>query len=1249
MLRVLPTQTAIITVEQHRIRTNQGAKPYRHNCTRIQHQCFRKDQPHCSPSSPVIDDIASAVEASKAMALHQLFTLAFALHLEPLPTLDYATVPYIKQADRSSDSLNEPDNLRVGANSKLDPIRTRHLPHSVDTLSFLLNHTRAIDAVQPFSKLISLLDEADDDPEFRNLREFFDARYDHNANLIGADKEPRRRMRSVSRAASTKHSAQRPSHSTEARKPSFAASLGGASGALKLNWLRRNTQSDTTQVHDASDDEDSHSRMSSSPHTANPAPPTAPYIRLSKSRRPSSPSSPASSSSHHRHAEHDSTSLITFRIRLDLHTVGLAPPPPKLRSHRAADNPALGLQRIGSGRSATSSDWRKRRASKSSMSSGGAALKPVASPDSMASFGAVSTAVDADSGSQQAGHSAFSEPTSLSAALESAAATKVKTTPSTETPAHTPGADNHLVSIAEGAVTTSEQLTSPSSSTKPARRPSIMSKLLDLGRKKSFLDRLTPDSHDARSASPAPSQGDDTPESRAGQNALGHHANFRSRLHQHPDLAAASNEEALDLDEDDDEGALRAQMMLKAPHGVGASARRRSSTGSLGRGHVAAKQNLHNLGPVQEDGLLDLTMVSSRSSVGTTFSERAIPEESSGGQASSASKRRSAALKDGGDFLSLFRAASSLGLKSINDSKDVVDDDGNDVTTPGQENVRSLKQKQSHMTDTANSNTPSIRTPQVYPKTSSLPTTPGKSIRSLDLDQSPSPYTAGNPIDASFKLGASLAQKMGQEQEAWWPCGDVDPLPISLASALGEALGWEGIMHLCYGKGSRAAAEGSYTALGKAAALDQANKMQERTVQAWRTGVASAGTSPPRTNENLASLLDLGQGNVLAGSLTQKLNLDPANPAIESTNNASILERLHEKAPPRSTTLPHTNDAAVTAALESKQAADGGMGWSQATLLFGSKVNHSRTWQHWQALFRSIKGWIDEYEKTRVRAGLAREIGVDPPIQQTASEKAADGSEDTITISAPRLVDPTNPDLQVPLFVGSPPAASTEVLKVATDRVDAVMLSKVLGTSLSISPCVLADATNRAHGFRRRAGIPEGLPLGPENEETIDYTWSRKRLSVEHFATALTISCDSALHYFTQLDSSTWPYRSAWELDYLEMCVFKSPLVADRFPPPGDAIVPRSQSYRPADGMPDRSRVCPNPDEAGAWDPDVWRRWLHSIREGDIIVPAIAWQAWWTLISVLNGADRTGRSYDLQVKSLEEPYEALTDLGAVYL
>ncbi|SPO23636.1 uncharacterized protein UTRI_03833_B [Ustilago trichophora] len=1186
------------------------------------------------------------------MALHQLFTLAFALHLEPLPTLDYAAVPYIRDSGRSIDSLEEPEKLRVGANTELEPIHTRHLPHSVDTLSFLLNHTRAIEAVEPFSKLITLLEEADDDPEFRNLREFFDARYTDDGTLVGADKEPRRRIRSVSRAASTKQPGRRPSHATEGRKSSFAASLGGAS-ALKLNWLRRNNNNDS-QLHDASDDEDSHSRISSSAHISNPAPPSAPYIRLSKRPSSSSPSSSVSSSSHLGH--HDTTTLITFRIRLDLHTVGLAPPPPKLRSHRQPEASGSNLQRSGSGRSATSSEWRRRRTRNSSLSGGGAALKPVASPDSMASFGAISTAANGDS-DHHSGFSRLAIDTDVSSLPPGGNPTR--SIQSASTPL-TASAETDLPSISEGAVTSPQQQPSSPTVGKPSRRPSMMAKLLDFGRKKSFLDRPANDAHDSRSASPAPSHGEESTESRAIQgatSAAGHRANFRSGLGQQFGNGTPSNEEALDLDEDDDDGALRVQMMRQNTNGSTAQSRRRSSAESSGKNLGASRSNHHDLRPVQEDGLLDLTMVSSRSSVGTSFSEHGIPEESIGGNASAeaasrpSAKPRPAAVMDGADFLSLFRSASNLGLKSIEDPPGqdldgLGNDDGGDVATPGQDNIRSSKPSQAQIADTGSTNTPSIRTPQVHAKSGSLPATPGRSIRSLDLDRSPLPSSAAsNPIDASFKLGASLAHNSGEE-EAWWPCGDVDPLPVSLASALGQALGWEGIMHLCYGKGSRAAAAGNYVALGKAAALDQANKVQERSVLAWRTGVASAGTSPPKADQ-LPSLHELGSADVanLAGPLTQKLNLDPADPIHETTNNSALLERLHGKAPQRSSTVPEAPEM-PSARHEASEPADRGPGWTPTPLLFGTKVNHSRTWEHWQALFKSIKGWIDEYERTRVRGGLSREIGLDRPVEQSSG---APGSEKSITLSAPISIDTGSPDVQVPLTVGSPPTPSTEVLKVPRDRVDASMLSKVLGTSLSISPCVLADATNRAYGFRRRPGIPEGLPLGPEDEETIDYTWSRKKLSVEHFATALTISCDSALHYFGQLSNSNWLHRSAWELDYLEMCVFKSPLVADRFPPPGEAVVPAPQSYRPAEGAQDRSRMCPNPDEAGAWNPDTWKRWLTSIREGDIIVPAVAWQAWWTLISVLNGADRTGRCYDLQVKTPEEPFEALTDLNAVYL
>ena len=118
---------------------------------------------------------------------------------------------------------------------------------------------------------------------------------------------------------------------------------------------------------------------------------------------------------------------------------------------------------------------------------------------------------------------------------------------------------------------------------------------------------------------------------------------------------------------------------------------------------------------------------------------------------------------------------------------------------------------------------------------------------------------------------------------------------------------------------------------------------------------------------------------------------------------------------------------------------------------------------------------------------------------------------------------------------------------------------------------------------------------------------------------------------------------------YLDECIFQPTTVRTRFPPPGNVAIPPSKSYRPAPGERDRSNPCPCPDKHGAWHPLAWRSWLGTLCEGNIIVPAVAFQAWWTLIAVLNGADRSGRWYNLQVKADEESFADLTDMSSVYV
>lgn len=149
-------------------------------------------------------------------------------------------------------------------------------------------------------------------------------------------------------------------------------------------------------------------------------------------------------------------------------------------------------------------------------------------------------------------------------------------------------------------------------------------------------------------------------------------------------------------------------------------------------------------------------------------------------------------------------------------------------------------------------------------------------------------------------------------------------------------------------------------------------------------------------------------------------------------------------------------------------------------------------------------------------------------------------------------------------------------------------------------------------------------------------------------ATYPVISSASVQFFVHQLATSRWVFEGAWELEYLDKCIFGSDMIRQRFPPPGEQVVPAAHAYQPRAGEPDLSTPCPYPSTSGAWSTHAWKSWLATLREGHVIVPAVAWQAWWTLIAVLNGADRSGRWYDLQVKAPNDSFEDL-DLSSVYI
>ncbi|EPQ31030.1 uncharacterized protein PFL1_01219 [Pseudozyma flocculosa PF-1] len=1241
------------------------------------------------------------------MALHQLFTLAFALQLEPLPTLDYVA------AHHDDDQEPGNDDFRVGANTFLEPIVSRHPPHPVHTISFLLQHTNALDAVAPWSDLIALLARADDDPSFKNLREFFDARYDDSGRLIGADPPPKkpssptRRLRSASRSTAFAPPTRRSSQAAaDGRKASFAQSIGGAA-ALKLGWLRKNTGESAGASHgDFSDDEvqSSHSRDGSLPQPkAYYAASEIQFVRTQGTGNAECVSVPVAASSVTPTGAGkggQSVKTVRFNVRLDLHSVGLAPHPP--RSARRQSGASSHPRRVSDPSEASSIERVPSRAPsgryEGAALAGGQDLAQAISPISSRSFGGLSDEM------HDSNHAGVETPSSPTARRKGSSTSLAGAGP--------PGG-----SSAGGA------------SGKATRRPSMMSKLLDFGlRKRSTTERS--DTIDSRDGTGSEASSQHAPSEQGGSH-LAHAKRVPSGLshlrangsfnrgHSGDEDEGDNDDEALDLAEEEDgeagaEGEGGAASARVARRGsshrqLGEPAqlsRRRSSNGSSGRAGLlqSAISMEPDLGPVREDGTFEIERFTTRSSIDAR-SISALGDVEPSDEAREAQDRM---LADGRDFISLLRAASEMALRLAEaageqrqadegSNSSLAAAEGGPATTPRNE----MDAQPQWMSDKARGKRPeasgnttpsgSGAGPQVRPKTSSVPSTPSIKERSFDLERSP------NPFARSDAHGASSGDDGNRHSvEPWWPCGEVDPLPVSISCALGQALGWEGIMQLCYGRGSRSAAEGSYAPLGRAAALDEANKRHERTVLAWRTGVASADEAAPHGEEPIPPSVDTtastrSELDSFSTSIGERLNLvddvhGAAQPATAGTQNAGIATG---NGGPEATVAPNANAHA-----------NGPAPYALTTLkdLLGQHSEEGRTWQDWMNLARSIQGWIQDYETTRVRAGLAHEIGVEPTPRAPASAAVAapdtqsnglDPVEAKIDIDAGTaaagaeafrtasiLSDPgaaTDVDLQpclsprqlqVPAVFGSPESGSAKLGRsssISGSSFGARMARRQQQQQQShqqqhkqsavevVPECVLRDLVDRRYGFRRRGGIPEGLPAGPDGEEFEDYSWSRQKLDARHFATALTIGSDSLSHMLGQVQRSDWVHASAWELDYLEMCVFKSPLVAERFPPPGSAIVPSARSYQPSEGTQDRTKLCPNPDENGCWSSAEWKRWLTTIREGQIIVPAIGWQAWWTLISVLNGADRTGRTYDLQVKTPEEPFEALTDLGAVYI
>jgi hypothetical protein len=365
-------------------------------------------------------------------------------------------------------------------------------------------------------------------------------------------------------------------------------------------------------------------------------------------------------------------------------------------------------------------------------------------------------------------------------------------------------------------------------------------------------------------------------------------------------------------------------------------------------------------------------------------------------------------------------------------------------------------------------------------------------------------------------------------------------------------------------------------------------------VRNWAQEVSQVGFNPAQGEIAPSSVSYQGDFDRASLSLEDEVAPSESASAIkaaEAKAKASKLSRWMNKMPRRGGAGAEDTDAVLANAVPSLAIND----------KVPSSTLNDRTWQDWADLFASIASWVEEYESTRVRNGMAREVD-----REISRGKVGDKEDDIVYTSM---------------------------------------------ASYQVPRCVVMDALDADHGFRRRHGIPEGLPVGPDGEEVGDYRWAKKRLTSSHFATPLILATGSLSYYYGQLAGSEWTYTSSWALDYLEMCVFHSDIISTRFPSPSTSIVPFDQVYQPPKDDVEavkRAKTCPYPQDS-TWHCSHWQEWLTTVQSGMILVPAVSWQAWWTLISILNGADGSSRALDLQVKAAEEPFSALDDIKCFYI
>ncbi|PWN18659.1 hypothetical protein BCV69DRAFT_304405 [Microstroma glucosiphilum] len=1100
-------------------------------------------------------------EVSPLASLHKYITLPLALHIPPLPSLHYQAVPTSPSAASSEVSLHdthdtlEPQNATIGNNLRLQSLVLQPPPLDLDTISFLLDASNAAYAIEPFAQLFQLLDKADADPHFENLIAFFDARYDGKTGVLeGAEvlEDPRdhdHRLRSasgthrqgvlgrmVSRRTGNASSRKASSAATSARSGRPSTSLG-QSGTL-LASLRRSGSvaagSPMSPIEGGNspvmlmggegesvfvdDDGDAFAIASSTGHeTYDLAPANTAAATIGPPRYAPHLVVPSRS-------EPGKARSVAFPVRLDLHNAGkgLCPPPPlptsptgggprewSQQQPTSPTSPSYAAVDMGSSRS-FSRGSRVRSPSQASGLEGGtgsgftSSLKRIISPDSAISGHSGYSAHSSDPQEDVGGTPLGPRSTHDSAGASSLGGKQQQPPPSRRRTSTI----SRILSFRKGK----------------KREPSFGGSVFSGGGSSDVggEDPSLMEEYESEEVPPVPPV----------------------PAHLLPPLTIPNGREGQDASQ-------KSKVFSPLEEGMGGLVLSPTSaaqaTPTLGTAATTAQLSedgqpygSHLLYTTDEGGL--------RSS--------SPPEDGGGDEPAFASAdgvtwAGAAAAEGGGalkDFLSLFREAAETALKLPAKVEDhplgSPSTNGNSAENGnGMSDKAKGKQPVPAMT-LSPMGTPSSERAAVGHGDSLFPpvASPGASRRSSshrsrrsvfgDMDspalKSPGQETLhdlDNGDDEADLFTRARQGKTSNEVEPWWPSGGIDPLPVSILSALGLAFGWKGTLALCYGPGSpvtRGGKGGELGALGRAVAMAAAERRGE---------------------------------------------------AFTDSSNS---------------------------------AADAG------------KKNDCRTLSDWHRLATSISKWVELYEMTRIRSGLSREIGLDPtPAPGVASEPLATQAQYSLTS-------------------GVIPAA------------------------------VASDASRRSHAFRRRLGIPEGLPANDDGVELGDYRWSRSKLGPASAATSLTLAGASLAHYLGAIDGSDLSYSSAWELDYLEALVLKSPVIAERFPAPiGRAVaLPIAEEQ---DGQYPRGKPCPYPRPDGSFDASEWERWLRGgkleesqqgggLKGGDVLTPAVSVQAWWACIAIISSSTGANdATIDLQILGKDEDWrdvactEEPEDSGAVYI